>query len=175
MEKIPGDYIAGFVDGEGCFALKFRREVKHGRGKRSGIKPIYFYWDIEFAIMLREDDKGILEKIKDTLGCGNLTKPNKRGMVRYAVNRISDLSDKIVPFFEKYQLRAKKKFDFELWKEAVKIFKRNQRLIVNRKPGERGFYKTNWNPKDLNRLKIIHNEMKRYKSGGREWKWLKSF
>jgi hypothetical protein len=77
-----------------------------------------------------------------------------------------------VPFFEKYPLHAKKQFDFQLWKEAVEIFKRNQRLSLNRRKGERGFYKTNWNPKDLERLKVIRGEMKRYKGGGRNWKWL---
>lgn len=41
IEKLPEDYIAGFVDGEGCFALNFRRDIRHERGKRSGIKPIY--------------------------------------------------------------------------------------------------------------------------------------
>jgi intein-encoded DNA endonuclease-like protein len=30
-EKLPGDYIAGFVDGEGCFALKFSKETKRNR------------------------------------------------------------------------------------------------------------------------------------------------
>ncbi len=172
-EKLPGDYIAGFVDGEGCFALKFRRDIKHDRGKRSGIKPVYFYWDIEFAITLKEDDKEILEKIKNTLKCGYVQKPNKRGAVRYAVNNIDDLSNKIVPFFTKYSLHAKKRFDFELWKEAVLIFKRNQRLAINRVKGKIGFQKTNWNQNDLNRLKRIHEEMKVYKSNRKEWKWVK--
>lgn len=171
MDKLPGDYIAGFVDGEGCFALKFRREIRHDRGKRSGIKPVYFYWDIEFAINLRQDDKEILEKIRDALSCGIVNKPNKRGIVRYAVNDINDLSTKVATFFQKYPLHAKKRFDFQLWKEAVAIMKRNQHLAVNRKKGERGFYKINWDPKDIIRLKEIHMEMAKYKSGGREWKW----
>gem|GEM_PF-6727427 len=42
---ISGEYVAGFVDGEGCFALKFRRDV---RRDRMG-SPEYFYWDAEFA------------------------------------------------------------------------------------------------------------------------------
>ncbi len=173
IENLPGDYVAGFVDGEGCFALNFRRDVKHGRGKRSGIKPIYFYWDIEFAIVLRGDDKEILEKIKNALRCGEVTGPNKKGQARFQATNINDLSDKIVPFFERYSLYAKKKFDFQLWKEAVEIFKRNQRKILNRKSGEKGFHKTNWNPRDLERLKDIKKEMERYKSGKKAWKWLK--
>ncbi len=172
MIKLPGNYIAGFVDGEGCFALKFRKETKYNRGKRNGIRPTYFYWDIEFAIVLKKDDKDILEKIKNTLDCGKLSESDKYNSIRYAVNDIIDLSNKILPFFQKYPLHAKKRFDFELWKEAVAIFKRNQRLNVNRKKGERGFYKTNWNFKDLERLKEIHEEMKKYKGDSRSWKWL---
>ena len=60
MEKLPGDYIAGFIDGEGCFALKFRRDVRRERKNN----PVYYYWDIEFAVVLRGDDKDILNNIK---------------------------------------------------------------------------------------------------------------
>lgn len=109
---------------------------------------------------------------RDTLSCGKVNEPNKRGIVRYSVTNIKDLLDKIVPFFQNYPLHAKKQFDFQLWKEAVIIFKRNQRLTVNRKSGEKGFHKVNWNPKDLVRLKEIHNEMIKYKSSGKPWKWL---
>jgi hypothetical protein len=172
MEKLPGNYIAGFVDGEGCFALKFRRDIRHERGKRSGVKPVYFYWDIEFAIMLREDDQEILKKIQNTLNCGKVGNPDKRGAVRYSVNDINDLLNKIVPFFEKYSLHTKKRFDFQLWKEAVEIFKRNQRLSLNRKKGEKGFCKTNWNPSDLKRLKELRGEMQKYKNNSKKWKWL---
>ena len=42
MNKLPGDYVAGFVDGEGCFILSFRRDIRHDCGKRSGIKPTYY-------------------------------------------------------------------------------------------------------------------------------------
>jgi len=114
---LPGDYIAGFVDGEGCFSLKFRRDIRHERKNT----PVYFYWDIEFAILLREDDSSILTKIRNTLECGRISHA-KRGFVRYAVNDILDLSNKIVPFFERHTLRAKKAKDFALWKKQLKYF-----------------------------------------------------
>ena len=168
MEKLPGDYIAGFVDGEGCFALKFRRDVRHDRKN----KPVYFYWDIEFAIVLRNDDREILESIKYTLNCGRLNKPDQRGFARHSVTHINDLTAKIVPFFDKHPLYAKKKYDFLLWKEAVGIFKRNQRFEVNARAGKDGFQKTIWNEKDLKRLAAIHEEMKQYKAKHKGWKWL---
>ena len=170
MVKLPGNYIAGFVDGEGCFALKFRRDVRHDRKN----KPVYFYWDIEFAIMLKSNDAEILEKIKNTLECGIVGNVNKRGTIRYAVNDLDDLSDKIVPFFQKYPLMAKKRHDFELWKEAIEIFAKNQKTGTNIEKGKRGFQKTNWDSKDIERLTNIHGTMKQYKGGNRgDWKWLK--
>jgi hypothetical protein len=154
MEKLPGDYVAGFVDGEGCFALKFRRDVRHDRKN----KPVYFYWDIEFAIMLKGDDKEILYKIRDTLECGKVGNIDKRGSIRYAINDINDLSNKVVPFFQKYPLHAKKRHDFDLWREAVTIFKIKQQL---------------WDQKTSQRLIEIREAMKQYKGGNRSnWKWL---
>lgn len=169
MEKLPGDYIAGFVDGEGCFALKFRRDARKERKNQK----VYFYWDVEFAINLKFDDRDILERIKNTLECGIVHDMNTRNLVRYSVQTTEDLHTKIVPFFEKYPLHAKKLHDFNLWKEAVKIFKNNQRVTVNRKPGAKGFYKVKWDKDDLKRLEEIHEAMKQYKGGNRgNWKWL---
>ena len=148
MDKLPGDYIAGFVDGEGCFALKFRRDVRHDRKN----KPVYFYWDVEFAINLKADDREVLEKIMATLGCGKVHKENKRGLVRYSVQDNKDLLNKIIPFFEKHPLRAKKRLDFELWKEATGILANGQ---------------------DSKKLEAIRDKMKLYKGGNRSnWKWL---
>lgn len=167
MDRLPGDYIAGFVDGEGCFYINFRRDVRHDRKN----KPVYFYWEIGFAIAMRADDKDILEKIRETLNCGKVT-VNKQGSARFQITDINELAGKIVPFFEKYELRAKKRADFILWREAVEIFKRNQRKRLNITKGGRGFHKTIWQPKDLERLKEIHTKMRAYKSKGKEWKWL---
>jgi len=167
-KKLPGDYIAGFVDGEGCFALGFRRDVRHDRKG----KPEYFYWDIAFAITLRSDDIKILELIKEALECGRIS-VTKNSSARYEVSDVNDLSGKIVPFFERYPLHAKKGLDFKLWKEALKILKRNRQ--IKKGPERRqatGFQKIEWNANDLERIKQICYEMKQYKSRGKAWKWL---
>ena len=150
VEKLPGDYIAGFVDGEGCFALKFRKDSCHGR-------PTYFRWDIEFILHLKNDDQEILESIQNTLSCGKINHP--KGAVRYAVNDIDHLMKIIVPFFDLYKLHAKKRLDFELWKEAVEIFTRSKR--------------NKFSQNDLMRLREIKEQMEEYKGGNRhKWKWL---
>jgi hypothetical protein len=159
-EVLSGDYIAGLVDGEGCFALNFRRDRS---SKRKG-KPEYFYRKVQIAIVLRADDKPLLEKVRDALGCGSiyLSPPRKRQPspeVRYQVADLKDLKEKIVPFFLNNPLRSKKHEDFVLWAEAVDILYRNKGTPV--KKGELEFQ----------RLLEIAKEMKSYKSKGAAWKW----
>lgn len=168
IEKLPGDYIAGFVDGEGCFALNIRRDVRHERKNA----PIYFSWKVEFAIVLTIRDMGILEKIQSTLECGKVNATPEKEYVRYNVANNEDLINNIIPFFEKYPLRAKKKFDFDLWKEAVILIYKNQRKKINTIKGSNGFQKTIWDENDLKRLKEIKIEMKKYKGIASRGKWL---
>jgi len=171
MNKLPGDYIAGFVDGEGCFALKFRRDVRHERKNQ----PAYFYWSAEFAILLRSDDKDILEKIKETLQCGFISNNRNKAFLRYAVQNIPDLKNKIIPFFDKHRLYAKKAQDFQLWKEAIDILMQNRQVNMERKENQKGFSKINWRQRDLEKLMEIQKTMQKYKSGHRPWKWLAQF
>ena len=49
---LPGNYIAGFVDGEGCFSLFYRKDIK--KFKKS--QKIYYEWKACFAIVSRIDD-----------------------------------------------------------------------------------------------------------------------
>lgn len=168
FKKLSGHYIAGFVDGEGCFDLQFRRDVRH---KREG-KPVYYSWKVQFAIVSREDEKELFEKIKNTLNCGEIY--FARGdQVRYSVQKIDTILNYVVPFFEKYPLCGKKKKDFSLWVEAVNILNKNKKCSVNIKKGTRGFVKSIWNKNDFKRLVEIHKEMQLYKSKRpRGFKWI---
>lgn len=145
---LSGDYIAGFVDGEGCFNLQFRRDVRHERIN----KPVYYSWKVQFAIVARKDDKELLKKIQATLNCGYIY--YARGdQVRYSVQDIENLYNIIISFFRKHPLFGKKKKDFELWAEAVGIIYRNKGKVV-----------ANRNKTDLQRLIEIHKLMQKYKA-----------
>lgn len=167
MRLPSGDYIAGLADGEGCFVLKFRRDVK----RRKSSQSVYFYWDAEFAMMLREDDRDLLELVKSALGCGRIS-INSYGGARFAINTIDDLVNIVIPFFKKYPLYGKKQHDLKLWEEGIMILMRNQKVGVNAVKGEKGFKRTAWSSLDLKRLAEIHKEMKPYKSKQKEWRWL---
>jgi hypothetical protein len=167
-EILPGDYIAGFVDGEGCFDLQFRRDVRHERIN----KPVYYGWRVQFVIVARVDDEELLRKIKNTLNCGGIN--FARGdQVRYSVQDVDNLYNIIVPFFKKHPLPGKKKKDFELWAEAIEILYRNKRKTINLKKGVRGFVKTNWNKEDFLRLIEIQKLMQQYKAKRPQgFKWI---
>ena len=164
---ITGDFIAGFTEGEGCFALTLRRDV---RRERPG-SPVYYSWKISFVIVLRADDSMLLEKIKEHLRCGRISFTKNNSSVRYEVSLLEDLNSKIVPFFEHHYLCGKKKNVFLLWKEAVEILLKykNQQKIVEM--GKRGFIKTDWDQKDIEKMLILHKKMIPYKSKHSAIKW----
>ena len=118
MKEIDGywaSWFAGFTDGEGCFVI----------GKQNCDNPCADY-QCQFHLRLRDDDKQILEEIRDTLGIGKICNTpadtkhgyNKRPGVVLRVSAIKDCVA-LVNLFDKYPLRAKKRRDYEIWREAV--------------------------------------------------------
>lgn len=154
MPKLPGDYIAGLVDGEGHFGLIRYKEVKRTRGGKD-----YYWegwrWSILFVINLHSDDEKILRQVRKTLSCGKIYGDKKRPLSMYQVFDFQSIVSKIIPFFEKYPLRAKKSLDFELWKEAVEILE-----DVKCRSGGRG-QKMKILPSEQDRLEKIHRELKK--------------
>ena len=166
---LPPDYVSGLVDGEGCFVLGFRRDKKY---QRKG-QPEYFYWKVSFAIALRRDDKALLEKVKNTLGCGRVCV--SKDTVQYRVNKIDDLKHKILSFFLENPLFGKKREDFILWAEALDILYQNYlkwKITIRNHKGQRGFPKMKLEAADTQRLLLIKQQMENYKSKRPTWKWL---
>lgn len=116
-------FVTGFTDGEGCFALYVRAD----RQKRKNHVAVYYRWQADFAFQLRGDDLDLLEGIKNFFGCGIISmsksKVHSLGLCNFHCIVPADLVNRIIPHFESYPLRSKKKNDFKLWKEAVKIIK----------------------------------------------------
>lgn len=117
-------YIAGFVDGEGCFSISI---YKH-KERRFGLDV-----KLVFEIELRADDREILERLKRTLDCGeiyilNYKKYKWHPHVKFKVGSLNDLRNKIIPFFNRYRLQAKKKKSFEIFCQAVEIMSSKDHL-----------------------------------------------
>ena len=115
--KLNPYYLVGLVDGEGCFCVSFN---KHKNNRLLEVRLL-------FEIELREDDKDILERVKETLECGNIyhlkyEKYKKwKPHYKYKVSNLKDISQKIIPFFKKYPLQAKKKYQFAKFYKVAKL------------------------------------------------------
>jgi hypothetical protein len=79
----------------------------------------------QFRITQHERDLVVLERIIQTLGCGNLVKPSS-GRDRYdiSVANIQDISTIIIPFFQNYSLYGAKSLDFLSFLEGISIMEK---------------------------------------------------
>lgn len=124
--KLNPYYLVGLVDGEGCFSVTFN---KHKDNRLLEVRLI-------FEIELREDDKEILERVKETLECGNIyhleyAKYSKwKPHYKYKVSNLKDITGKVIPFFRKFPLQAKKKYSFDLFSKVAQLMLNKQHLTA---------------------------------------------
>ena len=110
-------HLAGFVDGEGAFPIQARKTswTKFG-----------FTITPEFKISQHKDSGKILEILQKALECGKISvksgQPNQLILVEKSRK---NLSEKIIPFFQKYPLIVKQK-QFQIFSEIVKMLNENR-------------------------------------------------
>ena len=116
---LSADYIVGLTDGEGCFYVETRRP--QGFHKT-------FRVEMHFFIKLREDDKYLLEQVKEFFTCGGIYyqkeyRVNQRNCYRFGITAQNDLHKKLIPFFDKYPLQSKKAKNYLLFRQIAKMVK----------------------------------------------------
>lgn len=103
-------WLMGLIDGEGHFGIKRQR----GGSGSSGHVPF-------FAMKMRADERATLERIRRELAIGQLQEEPTRlpnPMVKWVVQSKPDCQ-RLVDVIDKYGLRAKKRMDYAIWREAV--------------------------------------------------------
>jgi hypothetical protein len=123
-EKLNPRYVVGFIDGEGSFSVSIGKHKTLRRGLE--VRP-------EFEIELRADDQEILERISCTIGCGRIydLSYERYGWYphsKYKISNVKDLTEKLFPFLDKYQLQAKKAEVYIFFKEIVIMMSRKEHL-----------------------------------------------
>ena len=103
--KLNPFWVAGFVDGEGCFSVIISKSNSLKVGWRV---RVYFY------IGLHAKDRALLEAIQNLFGVGNIYSTTE-SLDRYQVNSFKDIKV-IIDFFDKYKLITNKGADFLLFK-----------------------------------------------------------
>ena len=114
-----GHWLSGFADAEATFGL-WMIKASDQRSTRPTAK---------FTIALRQDDVRSLQTIQSYWQCGTIhpecnlrpTVKNAKPVAVLSVQKSEDLACIVIPHFEKYPLRTKKKDDFEIWKRGVRL------------------------------------------------------
>jgi LAGLIDADG DNA endonuclease family protein len=115
IDEIPielGSFLAGFALGEASFMIVCRRRGDYGRR-----------WKLSAAFNVSQKDRAPLELFRDTLGCGSMRKAGNGGWY-WEVNDLRQISECVVPFFERFRLVGNKAQDFERFRDAVAILAR---------------------------------------------------
>jgi LAGLIDADG DNA endonuclease family protein len=115
-------YIAGFVDGEGCFHVAIQRNPC----TRSG-------WQLvpEFRISQDVARIKVLDLARELLGCGSL-RENHRGSDDHTyvlvVRNRKDLVERVIPFFERNPLLSCKQDEFTTFADIVRAMAEGEHL-----------------------------------------------
>jgi LAGLIDADG endonuclease len=119
-------WIAGFVDGEGCFSCPLFRNAKSRLG-----------WQLQpsFNVVQGQSSRDVLEELVRFFGCGkvyvNRRHDNHReDLCKYYVGRLADLRNVIIPYFESNPLRTTKRQNFEKFAQIVRLMEERKHLTI---------------------------------------------
>jgi hypothetical protein len=100
------------VDGEGNFYVKIIERLNK--------RPII---SLVFSISQHSRDTLLMNKILDYLNCGVIEQPRSRKEVRFVVYKFNDHLEKIISFFDKYNLQSIKILNFNDYKIIANFLK----------------------------------------------------
>ena len=99
-------WLAGFSSGEASFIVKIKKSFSH----RSGFQVL-----LCFSITQHSRDEQLMKDLMEYFDCGRIYKKKQRDILELQVEKFSDITEKIIPFFNKYPIRGVKLQDFEDW------------------------------------------------------------
>jgi LAGLIDADG DNA endonuclease family protein len=116
-------WVLGFVDGEGCFSIGLTRQA--GGANRVGYRT---GWQVShsFVVVQGARSLGALHRLRDFFGVGAVyvnrrTDNHKEHLWQYVVRARDDLTEVIIPFFERYSLKTSKRIDFIKFKRCIEL------------------------------------------------------
>ena len=107
VDRDFGNWLAGFIDGEGCFYIS--RD-----NARATYRP-------RFSMALRIDDRPILDECKSRTSIGTIHEyqgQSGQRVARWMVQSYADVAA-LIALLDRFPLRAKKKRDYEIWRKAA--------------------------------------------------------
>jgi hypothetical protein len=102
------------VSGEGCFFIKVGKSNTHRLG---------YSVALNFLVVQNIRDTYLLENFIQFFGCGSYTIAEKSSVGTFGVKSFTDITEKIIPFFDEYPILGTKLKDYEDFKEASLLIK----------------------------------------------------
>ena len=124
-QRLNPDWIAGFIDGEGCFHIGISKHPELRFGHQ--ILP-------ELTVVQHKRDIDLLYRIRSVMNCG-VVRRNHGDRYCWRVRKLENLAKVVVPFFDKYKLNSKKRIEFHKFAKVVKMMVNREHLT------EEGFNK----------------------------------
>jgi len=124
---ISPEWVAGFVDGEGCFSCPIYRCDTMSLGWQ--VRP-------EFAVAQGASSRDVLEALVSFFGCGKVYKNarfdnHREDMYRYCVQRRGELRDIMVPFFQAHPLLTSKRDNFDKFTAILALMEERRHLTID--------------------------------------------
>jgi hypothetical protein len=111
MCELNGPFVAGFVAGEGHFAI---------RPNNAGQS-----WACAFYLTQREDNAALIRTVRDVTGCGEISRKAARATSRpQAVWKVESIRDcvRLARYLDAHPLLAKKAGEFRVWQRGVAVW-----------------------------------------------------
>lgn len=117
-------WVAGFIDGEGCFSVNINRCSVMKLGWQ--VRP-------EFVVTQAERSRASLETLQSFFDCGaiyrNVRRDNHReDVLRWCVRRREDLETRILPFLREVPLRTAKACELERFEQVLALMRAGRHL-----------------------------------------------
>jgi LAGLIDADG endonuclease len=125
FKGIPNpNWMAGFASGDSSFNIKISDSPTSLLKKRVQLR---------FGIGLNIREKALIQHLPTYFDLGGSKLEIKNiyydaNSARFEVVKFTDITDKIIPFFEKHSIQGKKKLDFLDFQQAAKIIQRKDHL-----------------------------------------------
>lgn len=102
------NFLIGLIDGDGCFCISFKSESRRIRA--------------EFDIAQHISSIELLEKVRELLGCGTITKQSDT-VIRYRISSLKKVGSVLIPIMEKYQLHTMKANHYAIFKQICELLR----------------------------------------------------
>ena len=116
-----GEWVVGFTAGEGCFSIT----IKKSKTVKTG-----FQVQLRFKLTQHSKDELLMKSLITYFGCGQVFKRSKEDKVGFQINKFVDLTDKVLPLFQKISIQGVKSEDFVDFCKVVDIMKVKGHLTV---------------------------------------------